>query len=105
LTTKQKDLAVLEREKWLLDRKTRLQSVYSAYEQAFRQVDACEQMAEALYRKYNVALNKNSLGLISRAELQKALVQFSQSRYDAWNALYEYVRAYNVIAEAINGVL
>ena len=105
LETKQKDLATLEHDKWLLDRKTQLQSIYSTYEQAFRQVDISEQIAEAQYQKYHVALNKYNLGLISRVDLQKALVQFSQSRYDAWNTFYRYVQTYNAIEEAINGVL
>ena len=105
LDMKQKDLATLEHQKWMLDRKTQLQSIYSAYEQAFRQVDISEQIAEAQYQKYHVAMNKYNLGLISRTDLQKALVQFSQSRFDAWNAFYEYVKAYNAIEEAINGAL
>lgn len=105
LEMKQKDLAVLEHDKWLLDRKTQLQSIYSSYEQAFGQVDISEQIAEAQYKKYNAALNKYNLGLISKADLQKALVQFSQSKFDAWNAFYVYVKAYNDIEEAVNGAL
>ena len=103
LELKQKELAILEHDKWLLERKAQLQIAYSTYEKEFDQVDIKEKAAEAQYQKYHVVLNKYNLGLISKIELQKTLLAYSQSKLDAWKAFYEYVCAFNVIERIIRG--
>ena len=105
LESKNREIAILEHHKWLLERDELLRNIYSDYENKYYDVKYKEKAAEAQYKKYLVALNKYNLGLISRIEYLEEKLKFNQYEMDVYMALYEYYRSLNRVDLAMLGLI
>lgn len=105
IENKQKDIAVMELDKWLIERRMAINNLYSDYKSKYDAVNLREKKTSAQYKKYTVALNKHNLGLISGIELEEAKLKLRQSELEAWQALYEYIKAYDAIKLAMLGLI
>lgn len=100
---KNREIAKVELDTWLLERSISFYNLYADYEKKYDAVNIQEEKAAAQHKKYTVARNKCNLGLISRIELQEAKLQLRQCELDTWVAFRDYVRAFNALQLAMVG--